>query len=116
MDATSRTDSVPVKVDPDTSTVWLYGQATGARKALVTQHLAALLSEGRDDITVDLTGATGLSNALLDVFAAIACLMEPPRRLIVHAPASLGIAQRLSARLPKPDSPSLALRLTVLER
>ncbi|NGO78944.1 hypothetical protein G6045_25265 [Streptomyces sp. YC504] len=114
MDAPSLNGSMPVKVDPDTATVWLYGHATGARKAAVTQHLATLLGHGRDDIVVDLSGAAGLSNSLVDVFVAIACLMEPPRRLILRAPASLALPRRLTTRSRRPHS--LASTLIVQEQ
>ncbi|WP_199552030.1 hypothetical protein [Streptomyces sp. N35] len=112
MDAPSLNGSTPVKIDPDTATVWLYGHATGARKATVTQHLATLLCHGQDDIVVDLSGAAGLSNSLVDVFVAIACLMEPPRRLILRAPASLALTQRLTTRSRRPDAlpPTLIVR------
>ncbi|MFJ2769823.1 hypothetical protein [Streptomyces sp. NPDC087300] len=74
--------------------VRLYGEALGAHKAplavAVTEH-----SSLAEEVTVDLTRVTYLSNSVLETLVALARSLTPPRCLRVLAGPELGLLDRL---------------------
>ncbi|WP_369216138.1 hypothetical protein [Streptomyces flavofungini] len=76
--------------------VSLFGEVVGTHKgplavALAEQSLRA------QEITVDLAGVHYLANSALEILVALANSLRPPRRLLVRAPAGLGLRERVTA-------------------
>ncbi|MEU2559176.1 hypothetical protein ABZ626_07530 [Streptomyces longispororuber] len=78
----------------------LHGEVLAAHKGVLAKALFECCQDhdDHDEVTLDLTGVSYLSNGALQILVAFAQRLAPPRNLLVRSPRALDVQERLIRR------------------